>query len=101
MIRHINYILILTLFLTAPLSFAGDTCPDFKPPTEIRETCEGKAAAAVVQKKTVVTPLLFDSLQSGAESTPYPPSPQSVSSLDCLKLILHDRAPPAMTVTAV
>ena len=50
MLKYFTRILIFTLILTAPLSFTGDKCPDFKPASEIRQ-CRQLSAAAIIIKK--------------------------------------------------
>lgn len=93
--RYITRLLIFTLLLTAPLSYAGDVCPDFKPVSELREQCEERAAVAVAPKQSTVPPSAPVSLSAGRRCISFPPPAASASSLDALKLTLHDRAPPA------
>lgn len=95
MLRYFSRILIFTLILTAPLSFTGDSCPDFKPNCELQRTTKLKSAAVVVQKRSATfthhapTPLVFENTV-----TQHPPI-QLTFDLDANSSPLHERAPPS------
>lgn len=94
MLRYFSRILIFTLILTAPLSFTGDKCPDFKPNCELKETLRNKAATVIVQQRTAIQGHIQDK-PLGFETTTvcltvYSFRPSIRFSLSPL----HERAPP-------
>jgi len=93
MISYFSHILIFTLVLTAPLSFCGENCPDFKPACEIRAGLESKSivyAAQISAARAIVFPTLFSAITG---NVPYysfiPPPPRAT-----LQPPLYGRAPP-------
>ena len=55
MLKYFSRILIFTLILTAPLSFTGDKCPDFKPASDIRQSQQTSAAVVIVKRQYITT----------------------------------------------
>jgi len=90
--KYYCFIVILALILTAPLSFTGDKCPDFKPDVEIQQVTTIKkniptnirklavAIAAVMELSEPAAPVQTHSLKTVITSTE--------------TTIFHDRAPP-------
>jgi hypothetical protein len=102
MLRYFSRILIFTLILTAPLSFCGDNCPDFRPAFEIKEICSDKTDAIVVQQRaTASTPLPF-SLHTHENSilALFAFLTKSSFTPDSFSVSLHDRAPPLHVIPA-
>lgn len=95
MLYYLSRILIFTLILTAPLSFAGDNCPDFKPNCEIKELLRNKAASVIVQQRSATSLISKQDASHPIEKTldqdsSYPFHPTTAS----LLCPLHERAPP-------
>jgi len=94
MLNHLSRILIFTLILTAPLSFTGEKCPDFKPVSEISQCQQGNTRIAIVKKQNFTTkyftdsPLAFEITVSPSPAfTANPVNPR-------FNPTLHERAPP-------
>lgn len=98
MLKYFSRILIFTLLLTAPLSFTGDKCPDFKPFCDIKQSQKQKPAAVIVQKRSVVVSCHLTGLISlyTAPQAPLPGVLLPTRSFFCL--LLHERAPPVTTL---
>lgn len=94
MLIYFSRILILTLLLTAPLSFTGDSCPDFKPTCEIQEIRSKKAAIVVVKRLT--SPVGRVGRSASVDRTRTFPVPDSQTPPARISPFpLHERAPPA------
>jgi hypothetical protein len=98
MLRFFTRILIFTLMLTAPLSFTGDKCPDFKPASDLRQCQQGKAAIVIVKKQFVTTVRFTDTPYTIANDSPLTPAFHFTPISTCLNLPLHERAPPRLAV---
>lgn len=98
MLKYFTRILIFTLVLTAPLSFTGDKCPDFKPASEIRQCQQRIAAAVVVSNRHVTTAYFTASTVIIEKESPLTPAFHFSPINACLNLPLHERAPPSITV---
>lgn len=100
MLKYFSRILIFTLILTAPLSFTGDKCPDFKPASDLREYQSGSAAAVIVNRKIVTTPSFTSAPFSCENSIPLPPAFHFNPTNAGLCLPFHERAPPFISVVS-
>ena len=98
MLKYFTRILIFTLILTAPLSFTGDKCPDFKPASDIRQSQQSRAAVVIVKKQYVTTACVTETpfiIENDSQLTPaFHFNPIN----SCLSLPLHERAPPLIAV---
>lgn len=100
MLKYFSRLLIFSLILTAPLSFTGDKCPDFKPASDLRQ-CQQKIAAAVIVNSRLVKKACFADtpcvIEIVKQLTPeFHFSPVNA----CLNLPLHERAPPVIPVVS-
>lgn len=100
MLKYFSRILIFTLILTAPLSFTGDKCPDFKPASDLREFQPGRAAAVIATRKIVTTPSFSADPFRIEKSSPLTPEFHFKPTNASLSLPLHERAPPFIPVVS-
>lgn len=100
MLKYFSRLLIFTLILTAPLSFTGDKCPDFKPASDLREYKSGGAAAVIVNRQIVITPSFIAAPFSSETSSPLTPEFHSKPTNAGICLPLHERAPPFIPVVS-
>lgn len=100
MLRYFSRLLIFTLILTAPLSFTGDKCPDFKPASDLREYQSGRAAAVIGARQIVTPPSFAAAPFSSENSSPLTPAFHFKLTNPSLSLPLHERAPPSMPVVS-
>lgn len=98
MLKYFTRILIFTLVLTAPLSFTGDKCPDFKPASDLRQCQQRIAAAVVVSNRQVTTARFADTPHIIEKERPLTPAFHFHPINASLNLPLHERAPPSITV---
>lgn len=101
MLKYFSRLLIFTLILTAPLSFTGDRCPDFKPACDLREYRSGRAAAVIGNRQQIGITPSFIAAPFGSESNSpltleFHFKPVNAS----LNLPLHERAPPFIPVVS-
>lgn len=99
MLKYFSRILIFTLMLTAPLSFTGDTCPDFKPACELKESQHYVTAAVLEQECSIA--LVHHSDRSAAITTIalFLRSSSLIPINQLSHLPLHERAPPSNTLS--
>ena len=98
MLQYFTRILIFTLILTAPLSFTGDKCPDFKPASDIRQSQQSRASVVIVKKQYVTTACFTDTPFIIEKEGPLTPAFHFTPVNSCLSLPLHERAPPFIAV---
>ena len=96
MLRLLARIVIFTMILTAPLSYTGDKCPDFRPDFRSQPQIQESRRVAINRATAVQTP-------------PQPPVQSIIASITCPVLLpavqfksvpllpLHGRAPPQHT----
>lgn len=90
--KYVYFIVIMALLLTAPLSFTGDKCPDFRPDVELQQTTpQTKTVAANTRKLAFVVAVISEL-----------PEAEKIPSISTAKFpsktvhqeTIHDRAPP-------
>lgn len=92
MYKYVYLVVILALLFTAPLSFTGDQCPDFKPDVELHETTPPKKTLAAHCKAiAVAAALLADYTETVAT---YVAPAQNTPANITLSSSLHGRASP-------
>ena len=100
MLKYFSRLLIFTLILTAPLSFTGDKCPDFKPASDLREYQSGRAEAVIGNRQIIITPIFIAAPVSIENSSPLTSEFHFKPTNLSLSLPLHERAPPFIPVVS-
>jgi hypothetical protein len=98
MLSFFTRIIIFTMIMTAPLSYMGDKCPDFRPDFRTQSPVEESRRVTVNQERAAQKILLPVVQFSPAPSVCSPldvPVPVCTSPL----LTLHGRAPPRCNTT--
>lgn len=97
MLRYFSRILIFTLILTAPLSFTGDKCPDFRPDFQVKESLKSRPATVIVQRRSVNIALIPSTAPVTSSSNTIFHTDLLSPKTSFLNPALQERAPPAAT----
>lgn len=93
MLRLLARIVIFTMILTAPLSYTGDKCPDFRPDFRSQPQVQESRRVSINRATAVQTPLRPTTLPLTTSTTC--PVLLSVVQIKSVPLLpLHGRAPP-------
>lgn len=92
MLKYFARILLITLTLTAPLSFTGDVCPDFKPACDTRSIHSAKTTATVA---AVRISCISTTASSDSFVTLNLTNPPDTLPIDCYQLPTRGRSPPS------
>ena len=96
MLRFLARIVIFTMILTAPLSYTGDKCPDFRPDFKTQTQIQ-ESRRVSINRSTAVHPPPNPVTQTIHTSTTRPVL-ISTTQFESLSLLpLHGRAPPHRT----
>jgi len=94
--KFLTELIIFALFLTAPLSFTGDRCPDFKPDCSRSRYITQAIAASQAQQRTTSQKSNYHTIQpvfsTAADSIPTPANTNQLKQF--IRDPLHGRAPP-------
>ena len=93
MIRFLTQLVIFTMILTAPLSYTGDRCPDFRPDFEVQIRINGSEQAIAVRSQSTAAHPAATALPTPEHSVS-PASPVVSLYVSADPHTLHDRAPP-------
>ena len=97
MLRFFCRILMFTLILTAPLSFTGEVCPDFKPACSIEEGRGSKAASVIAHRRIVTAGPDVLAAVTVENTATFPVTAVFVPACCFHNVPLHERAPPVNT----
>ncbi|MGB4599153.1 MAG: hypothetical protein WBI04_04165 [Trichlorobacter sp.] len=93
MSRFLTQLVIFTMILTAPLSYTGDRCPDFRPDFEVQVRINASEQATAVRSQSIASHPAATALPSPERSVLLP-SPVVSLYVSAHLHTLHDRAPP-------
>ena len=93
MLGCFSRILIITLVLTAPLSFTGDVCPDFKPPCSVAGNHASRTAASALHGavRAATSPAVYVTIDAAETFSPFV---RFTPTCRLAQVQLHERAPP-------
>jgi|APHig6443717497_1056834.scaffolds.fasta_scaffold25733_2 hypothetical protein len=91
-------IVIFTMILTAPLSYTGDKCPDFRPDFRSQPQIQESCLTSVLQVR-ITQPIDPPDHQPLINSTAHPHSQHTAHPKTSPLFTLHGRSPPRHTTT--